>query len=340
VANTTICKQVANDAIWPVGTGYTVSMTDPSGNTLPGYPMQWQLLGPNTTINLSNGLPYYHGIVTFPVPILASPYNHSLQSISGPLSLGSYYMTAGGFGVGVLSPLYGFDAEGSGNYGRVNANGGYLVNQVGGATGQCLASDGAALDTFVNCLTSVGPLYYQTIQANGSDQTQRLKLDFSSRFSASDSASPSRTLVDLAASGVSAGSYTSPNITVDTYGRITSASSTSGGFTTGSNANGTWVQDPIGTITQRGQITITATGATVGSGTITFPLAFPTSLDSLVITVGQAPVGGGQDNVSAYYTGASKSGAGVTVRCAVNIGGSGCSSIGTSMPISWVAIGK
>ena len=89
-SNTTICKQVANDAIWPVGTGYTVSMTDPSGNTLPGYPMMWQLLGPNTTINLSNGLPYYHGVVTFPVPILATPQNHALQSILGPLSLSGY----------------------------------------------------------------------------------------------------------------------------------------------------------------------------------------------------------------------------------------------------------
>ena len=90
-SNTTICKQVANDAIWPTGTGYTVSMTDPSGNTLPGYPMMWQLLGPNTTINLSNGLPYYHGVVTFPVPILASPQNQALQSINGPLSVTALY---------------------------------------------------------------------------------------------------------------------------------------------------------------------------------------------------------------------------------------------------------
>lgn len=92
-SNATICKQVANDAIWPVGTGYTVALTDPSGNTLPGYPMQWQLMGPNTTINLSNGLPYYHGTVFFPSPILASPLNHGLQSISGPLSLSGYNLS-------------------------------------------------------------------------------------------------------------------------------------------------------------------------------------------------------------------------------------------------------
>ena len=42
--------------------------------TLPGYPMLWQITGPGTTINLSQGLPYYHGVVMYPSPILASPY--------------------------------------------------------------------------------------------------------------------------------------------------------------------------------------------------------------------------------------------------------------------------
>lgn len=88
--NNTICQQVANDAMWPVGTGYNVTMSDSQGNMLPGYPSLWQLLGAGTTINLSNGLPYYHGVVTFPSPILASPLNHTAQSISGPLNLGGY----------------------------------------------------------------------------------------------------------------------------------------------------------------------------------------------------------------------------------------------------------
>src|SRR5271165_2193079 len=38
-----------------------------------------------THINLSNGLLYYHGVVMFPSPILASPLNHGTQSITGPL---------------------------------------------------------------------------------------------------------------------------------------------------------------------------------------------------------------------------------------------------------------
>lgn len=91
--NATICKQVANDAIIPTGTGYTVAMTDPNGNTIPGYPMQWQLMGAGTTINLSNGLPYYHGTVFFPSPIVASPPNHGLQSIAGPLDLDGYNLS-------------------------------------------------------------------------------------------------------------------------------------------------------------------------------------------------------------------------------------------------------
>jgi hypothetical protein len=67
-ANSTLCMVVANDALWPTGTGYDVALTDTHGNSLPGYPMQWQLMGPGTTINLSSKLPYYHGIVMFPQP--------------------------------------------------------------------------------------------------------------------------------------------------------------------------------------------------------------------------------------------------------------------------------
>ena len=61
-ANTTLCQQVANDAGWPTGTGYNVSLIDSNGNALPGYPMQWQLLGPGATYSLNNGLPLYSGV--------------------------------------------------------------------------------------------------------------------------------------------------------------------------------------------------------------------------------------------------------------------------------------
>jgi hypothetical protein len=160
--NNTVCKQIANDAGWPTGTGYTVSVVDSSGNTLPGYPMTWQLLGPNTTINLSNGLPYYHGVVTFPVPILATPQNHAAQSISGPLSMTGYnVVNVGRLGVGTGLPAWGVDVEGEGLNALINAKGGYLINGNGGTVNQVPCSDGTSIDLF--CDVPVGTIFYQTI---------------------------------------------------------------------------------------------------------------------------------------------------------------------------------
>lgn len=96
-SNTTICQQVANDAVWPTGTGYGVTLSDRSGNAMPGYPMQWQIMGPGSTVNLSSGVPYYHGVVMFPTPVMASPLNHNTQSVSGSLDLGMYPIVAGDF---------------------------------------------------------------------------------------------------------------------------------------------------------------------------------------------------------------------------------------------------
>lgn len=175
VTNSTICKIVANDAGWPTGTGYTASLTDTSGNTLPGYPMTWQLLGPNTTINLSNGLPYYHGVVTYPVPILASPLNHAPQSISGPLSLTGYNLVnVGELGVGTGLPAWGIDVEGTGNAGAINAKSGYLVNGSGGTAGQCIGSDGTYFDTIVNCYTGPPPDPFYQIVINGSHDSDKV----------------------------------------------------------------------------------------------------------------------------------------------------------------------
>lgn len=244
--NTTICKQIANDAIWPSGTGYTVSLTDTSGNTLPGYPMQWQLMGPNSTINLSSGLPYYHGTVFFPTPILASPINHGLQSISGPLGLSGYNLTnVGALGMGTSLPAWPIDVEN----GSINASGGFLANGSGGTSGQCLGSNGTSFNVPINCLTSIGTINYQLVQANSVPLPQAPTLNFLNGLIASGSTAV--TNVGLAVLG-SGGTCTLCNITFDTFGRVTASSSASSAITftqtdvTSSRSLGTTFQNTSG----------------------------------------------------------------------------------------------
>src|SRR5208283_1777462 len=171
--NTTICKVIANDAGWPTGTGYAVSMTTPSGQTMPGYPVQMQFLGPGNTINLSQGLPYYNGTITYPIPILARPYGHGPQSISGPLSLGGYELTVGEINAsglvifpdgGVLNGTFSGTPTFSGNvdftgipvFGTFNMTGNLLINGVAGTNGYCYGTNGTAIE-YINCgANSVG----------------------------------------------------------------------------------------------------------------------------------------------------------------------------------------
>jgi hypothetical protein len=193
ITNQTACRVVCNDAGWPTGTGYNASLTDSSGNTLFSYPEMWQFLGPGSVYNLSDGIPYYHGQVTYPVPVLTVPYNHNPQSISSPLSLGvpgNYYPIYGvqALGVDTVTPAWGVDVEGTGLLGEINAVGGYLVNGLPPPNPSCLGStDGIALDAYVPCLTSLPPLFYQTMEVNGTALTQRPTLNFDTYFQLVDS---------------------------------------------------------------------------------------------------------------------------------------------------------
>jgi len=155
--NSTLCKVTANDAIWPVGTGYNVSLVDSSGNPVPNYPMQWQLLGPGTTYNLSNGLPYYHGVVLYPVPILAQPANHGTQSISGSLNLGGYYLqNVGKVGIGTATPGWPLDVEN----GLANFENGFILGGVAPPAGDCPVSDGNSFDLSGACSFGLNVLNY------------------------------------------------------------------------------------------------------------------------------------------------------------------------------------
>lgn len=179
IANNTSCRVVANDAGWPTGTGYQVSLVDASGNTLFAYPEMWQFLGPGSTYNLSQGIPYYHGQVTYPVPILTIPYNHNMQSISGPLSMGQpggpgySIVNLSQLGVGTAIPAWGVDVEGTGLLGQVNAATGYLYAGQAPNNHVLLGNGTAYVDSATipySILSDAPILRYQTV-INGSHAT-------------------------------------------------------------------------------------------------------------------------------------------------------------------------
>ena len=262
ILNSTVCSVVANDAAWPIA-GYMATLTDPSGIAVPGYPQQWQFLGPGSTYNLSNGLPLYNGRVTYPVPLLTQPYNHNAQSITGSLGLNGYNLfSVGKIGVGTSLPAWGVDVEGTGLASIVNANGGYLVNGLAGTSGYCLGSDGTAYDMPVAC-TGITQLTGAVTAGPGTGAVA----------------------ATITPTGVTPGTYTFANITVNAGGQITAATSGSipGGFTSGSSAAGYWVKDPVGHIHQWGCVP-------AANVSITFPTSY-TSLSSVSVGGGNTHLG-------------------------------------------------
>jgi len=301
-SNTTQCKLVANDSIWPVGTGYVVTMVDSNGNGIPGYPMQWQLMGAGTTINLSNGLPYYHGVVMYPSPILASPLNHALQSISGPLSLSGYNLSnVGKIGFGTSTPGWPIDVEN----GAINASGGYLYDGAAPLNHVLLGNGTAYVDSATlpySILSGAPTLFYQTLKANGTAQTQEPALNFSADFDLSDSASPAQTSVALHPTGVTAGSYTCASVTFDANGRATAAS-------TGTCAT-------VTQSTHKGSASCSPAGSSYATcpDSVTWPTAFANTTYWASCTLGSLTGGSGSQSLLVYITSQTTTGLSLSVQ--------------------------
>lgn len=272
--NNTLCQVAANDAAWPTGTGYRVTINSSNGTVMPGFPSQWQLLGPGTTINVSNGLPLYNGNVTYPIPILARPYNHVEQSISGPLSLTHYnLLDVGAIGVGTGTPGYAIDVEN----GAVNASGGFVFNGGAGvSTGNCLSADSDLAHTFripVPCVSSLPTTYYQTLQSNGTPQTQEPAANFSTNFTLGTASGA--TTIDLIHVGTP-GTYVSPSsFTTDAFGRVSAVVASSAVNTTCTGTTPPWScyrVEADGTTTEWGVSSAAPTGNSYAMVSISFPL--------------------------------------------------------------------
>lgn len=102
----------------------------------------------------------------------------------------------------------------------LNATTGLQINGLAPA-GHVLCGNGVF---YIDCASLPGAIYYQTVAASGTPSPQRPTLNFTSAFTVSDSASPAQTTIDLAASGITPGTYVNPTMTLNANGIVTAIS--------------------------------------------------------------------------------------------------------------------
>lgn len=139
-------------------------------------------------------------------------------------------------------------------------------------------------------------------------------------------------------SGVSAS--TNPVCPNGTNGALTTTGCAGSSLTRTCNGNGCYIKYSDGTFHMWGVVSVSFSSSTLGTAIITFPTTFTTTSNlALVVTAGASP-SGTTDAVTAYQTSLSTSGAIGVIRCAVNIGGSGCPNVTTTVPLHWQADGN
>lgn len=191
------------------------------------------------------------------------------------------------------------------------------VSSVFGRTGAILAQNGDySCGQVTGAICSLPTVFYQTVKANGSAQTQRGNIN----------------LIPGSNVTISCVDNSGANQTDCTF----TAASTVPARTC--NSNGCYMLFPDGTIYAWGVVTAPTSGGTSVNVGITFPGTF-TANPTLTVSGGSQP-DGNDDAYVVYFKGLSTGGATAVVRCAINIGGSGCPSLGTGVPVNWVAIGN
>lgn len=142
-----------------------------------------------------------------------------------------------------------------------------------------------------------------------------------------------QTLLNLAAGTNITLTETAGTVLIDAAALGTQRSATT------TNANGSFWTWTDGIIEAWGSISLVATGTNKTGGTITFPVVFPTALQSIQVTLVGRPNSGTTDSTAAQVVSFTGSGAIIDVQCSVPTGGGG-TTFNQITVIHWRAIGN